>query len=80
MLARCTWCGCVFAARQSGGSPQQFCSAAHRRAFWQAASAYAAWLLRTNQITIEAIKVHSSSAGAAPEAQKPIQDRLVLPQ
>jgi hypothetical protein len=70
--AACVWCSKSFSAR-SAGKPQQFCCAAHRRAFWEAIRAYGAWLFQTGQMTLTDLKAHRMNVRviSGPSYEKP---------
>ena len=76
----CRWCGRLFQARR-GGSPQRFCSAAHRMAFWSALRCWAERAVAAGALTVDQIGKADPAActllpgGKAPtpisQAQKP---------
>jgi hypothetical protein len=66
----CLWCGRLFRVRQTGGSPQQFCSSTHRHAFGSAARRWATLAVEAGLLPIEALKATGSSAHAALEASR----------
>ncbi|MGH7014151.1 MAG: hypothetical protein ACREEL_08375 [Stellaceae bacterium] len=81
--AGCLWCGKPFEPR-GYGSPQKFCSPAHRRAFETAALQYVARMVAIGQLTVEAIKgaigdesVHGSGSRLTDtQASLAAEDRL----
>jgi hypothetical protein len=54
--ANCVWCDCKFAPRNSGGSPQRFCSADHRRAFHIAAHQFVLAEFTAGRVSVSTIK------------------------
>jgi hypothetical protein len=51
----CLWCGKGF-ERHCGGSPQRFCSAAHRTAFWSALRRWAERAVAADALTVDHIR------------------------
>ena len=52
---RCLWCSRAFRPRR-GGSPQRFCSSAHRAVFHSAARRFAEGAVAAGIVTLDAIK------------------------
>jgi|HubBroStandDraft_3_1064219.scaffolds.fasta_scaffold78727_4 hypothetical protein len=61
----CLWCGRPFAARR-GGSPQRFCKARCRTAFWSALRRWAERAVATGVLTIAAIRNGATGACTLP--------------
>lgn len=76
----CLWCGREFVARQTGGSAQSFCCAAHRHKFGTASRRYVAREIAAGHLTIEALKAAQTSAHAVLAAieDAAIRERDVL--
>jgi len=53
--SRCLWCGRTFTPRR-GGSPQRFCCAAHRTAFWSALRRWSERAVAAGALTIDQIR------------------------
>jgi hypothetical protein len=68
----CEWCGVVFAPRQSGGTPQRFCSATHRNAYHTAVRLYGDDLVRRGVITMADLKAFQTACTLQQEAGKAI--------
>jgi hypothetical protein len=51
----CLWCGRSFPARR-GGSPQRFCCAAHRLAFWSALRRWAERAVAAGVLTVADVR------------------------
>jgi hypothetical protein len=51
----CLWCGRPFRTRR-GGSPQRFCSTAHRTAFWSASRLWAERAVAAGVLTLDQIR------------------------
>ena len=58
---RCLWCGRPFRVRR-GGSPQRFCSAAHRMAFWSALRRWAERAVAAGMLTVADINNGATAA------------------
>ena len=56
--ARCLWCQRAFTPRMTGGSPQRFCSAGHRQAFWIAARRWTMRAVEVGLINIDCLKTY----------------------
>ena len=55
MTSACEWCGKPFRARR-GGSPQRFCGAACRSAFWSALRRWGERAVASGILTLDTIK------------------------
>ncbi len=64
---RCLWCGLLYVARQTGGSSQSFCCAAHRHKFGTASRRYVTREIMAGRLMIEALKATQTSAHAVPD-------------
>jgi len=64
----CAWCGRPFPARR-GGSPQRFCCAGHRIAFWSALRRWGERALAADILTIGDIRNGSPAACTLPPAR-----------
>ena len=62
---RCLWCGRPFRVRR-GGSPQRFCSAAHRMAFWSALRRWAERAVAAGMLTVADINNGAAVACTLP--------------
>ena len=60
----CAWCGQPFEPRRTGGTPQLFCTIAHRRAFDQSARAWVQQAIETGALTIADLQRASRTARA----------------
>lgn len=64
--ALCRWCRSTIRASRRRGSPAQFCSEAHRHAFWASLRAWAWASFEAGEVTIDRLRhcpssVHASS-------------------
>jgi hypothetical protein len=67
----CLWCSQPFRARQTGGSPQRFCCAAHRAAFHAAARRWAECLVAAGLVSIADLKAAPAACTLLPAAILP---------
>ena len=62
-MADCLWCNCNLPPRaRAGGSPQRFCCAAHRMAFWSALRRWGERAVAARVLSIDQIKNGSLAA------------------
>jgi hypothetical protein len=59
--ARCLWCERPFRARR-GGSPQRFCCAAHRLAFWSALRRWGERSVASGMLTVAELRNDTAAA------------------
>jgi hypothetical protein len=62
----CLWCNHEFLPRNSGGSPQRFCCAGHRRAFHIAAHQFVLAELSAGRVSVNAVKKLARLTGSLP--------------
>jgi hypothetical protein len=72
----CVWCNSPFPLKRRRGSPQKFCSAAHRHAFWSAARCWVMQELRAARLTVKALKAPYESAHASGRAARTRQRHI----
>jgi hypothetical protein len=75
VVAVCLWCDLAFAPRNSGGYPQRFCCADHRRAFHIAAHQYVLAEFAAGRVTVAAIKKSADSN----RIFSPVEQRVASP-
>jgi hypothetical protein len=66
-LDSCLWCGRPFHARR-GGSPQRFCCATHRIAFWSALRRFAERAVASGSLTVADVRNGAAVACTLPPA------------
>jgi hypothetical protein len=74
-VAVCLWCDQKFTPRNSGGYPQRFCCADHRRAFHIAAHQYVLAEFAAGRVTVAAIR----KSADANEIFLPAEEHLLSP-
>jgi hypothetical protein len=66
---RCSWCGAAFVPRR-GGSPQSFCTAAHRAYYHRAARRWCEREIAAGRLTVAAIRDGPAAAYTLPGRQE----------
>jgi hypothetical protein len=72
--AGCLWCGRCFTPRVTGGSTQRFCTADHRKAFWNAARLWTMRAVETGLLSVDCLKANQTSVYAARRALRPVEE------
>src|SRR5271156_4617171 len=63
--ACCLWCERTFTPRETGGSSQKFCCAAHRQQFWIAARRWTMRAIEAGLLSVDCLKASHASVHAA---------------